>query len=811
LVPRRLLAAGAAAIVCAPSVLCAAVAAPAPVYRFRIPAQPAAEALIDFAVQSNVSIGGASICTGRSAALVGDYTIDDGLRRLLAGTDCRFHRVDSYTIRILSVPPPPTRTSVVKTEQPAIEPEPVAWVPELVVNATKRRAALDQLPYAVSALNGEDLRVAGAMDLDDVAVQLPSVSTTNLGPGRDKILLRGLSDGAFTGRTQSTVGIYLDDVPITYNAPDPDLHLGDLDAVEVLRGPQGTLYGGGSMSGIYRMVTRKPRLDQFSTSARGSGSLTQGGADSDQVEATVNLPIVPDRVAARAILYQDVYGGYLDDINLHQTNVDSSVRSGGRGSVLADIDPNWTFNAGIAVQSIRSNDTQYITPALGRLHRANEVREGSSNDFRQAVVSLENTGGWGQFRSTTSFVRHRFASRADASNALPLFGPAVSAVGSYDEPANVDMLVEDAVWTSPSAGRLQWLGGLYGSLTDETTDASVRANNPSGPAQVLYQEHRTDQLSEAAAYGEGTLSLTDALKLTVGARAFYNSVRTRSRVDDPQTGRARLFDGTAPGGGVSPKLALSYRLPGNQLIYASVEEGHRAGGFNTGGLIGMSFVTAPNAVGVRRKFGADELWNYEMGAKLSFLGDRLRFRNAVFYNIWRNIQTDQFMVSGLSYTANAGTGRDLGYEAEAVFQITRAWLVQANVVADQPVLVHGNPGFPARANLPGVPDLLVGARTEYRFGLPWGLRGLAGADARYVGRSQLTFDPRITAPMGGYVLAQLTAQISRDHWRLAAFISNPTNETGNTFSYGNPFNFQQVREVTPQRPRSLRLLLTADF
>jgi iron complex outermembrane receptor protein len=792
-----------------------ALAAGAPVYQFHIPAKPAAEALIDFAVQSNLSIGGASACPGRGVALIGAFTIDDGLTRLLSAAGCRFRRVARDTIRILP-PEAPARAPdprPIPVSAPAPVESPTNLVlGEVVVNATKRAAVVDQLPYAVSALSADDLKVAGAVDIDDVAAELPSVSTTNLGPGRDKILMRGLSDGVFTGRTQSTVGIYLDDVPITYNAPDPDIHLGDLDAVEILRGPQGTLYGGGSMSGIYRIVTRPPELDEQSASMRVSGGLTQGGAASDQVEGMANLPIVKDRIAGRLMLYQDVYGGYLDDINLHQNDVDRTVRTGGRGALRADLNPAWTLTLGAAIQSIRSDDTQYITPDLGRMHRANQVREGSSNDFSQAVATLEDNADWGSFRSTTSFVQHKFASRSDASDALPIFGPALSDVGAYDEPSKIDMLVEDAVWTSPNVGRLQWLGGVFASLTQETTDAFVHANSPTGgPAQLLYQEHRTDNLGEAAAYGDATFSFTDNLQATLGARAFINAVRTESDVQAPQSGQERLFSGDDPGSGVSPKVVLNYRLAADELVYASVEEGHRAGGFNTGGLIGTAFLTNAALPGVHQRFGADELWNYEAGSKLSFLGDRLRLRSAVFYAVWSNIQTDQFMTSGLSYTANAGEGHDLGFETEAVMRLTSAWLIQANALVDQPVLVRPAPGFIAGVNLPGVPDLLVGARTEYRFPLPANLTGLVSADARYIGRSQLTFNPLITAPMGGYVLAHLSAQVMSGRWRLAVFLSNPTNEAGNTFSYGNPFNFQQVREVTPQRPRSVRILLSADF
>lgn len=807
---RPALAAGSAFFILASALSSPALAAGPPAYQFRIPAKPLDEALIDFAVQSNLTIGGTATCAGDSNSLVGQYTVEDGLRRLLAGSNCRFRRIASDIIRIV----PAGRTAPVKDARPspAAEPPTLSVLPEVVVNATKRAATLDQLPYAISTVDAEALRVAGAVDIDDVAAQLASLSTTNLGPGRNKILLRGLSDGVFTGRTQSTVGVYLDDVPITYNAPDPDLHIGDLDSVEVLRGPQGTLYGGGSMSGIYRIVTRKPELDQMSGSARGSLGLTQGGGLSDQAEAMINLPLAKDRMAVRVLAYQDVQGGYIDDINLHQAQIDRTIRTGGRAYVRDDIDQTLNVTLGAAIQSIRSNDTQYISPSLGRLHRANLVREASSNDFGQAAAVVEKTGDWGTFRSSTSFVRHVFSSRSDATTALPLFSTAATGVGSYDEPSSIDMLVEDAVWTSPNAGRLQWLAGLFGSLTREETDAFVRANDQTGaPAQLLYQEHRSDHLDEAAAYGEASWSFTDALQLTVGARAFISRVTTRSTVNDPQTDRSRLFHGSSPASGVSPKLALSYRLRDRQLLYISIEEGHRAGGFNTGGLIGAEFVTPAGGAGLHRKFEADELWNFEAGSKLSFFGDRLRLRSAVFYNIWSNIQTDQFMSSGLSYTANAGDGRNIGFENEAMVRLTAAWTLQANALVDQPVLFRALPGFTAGVNLPGVPDVLAGGRTEYRFALPWGLSGLLAADARYVGRSFLTFTPNTMSPMGGYVLARLSAQVSSGRWRLAAFLSNPTNEAGNTFSYGNPFNFRQVREVTPQRPRSLRILLSAEF
>jgi iron complex outermembrane receptor protein len=788
--------------------------AASPTYDFHIQPKALSEALIDFAVQSNLSIGGVSTCAGASQGLSGRHTAEEALSILLDGSNCRFRRIAPDTIRILPVERAESRPIAVGRAAPLLPPEPVISpvLREVVVSATKRAAVVDRLPYAISAIDSEALQVAGAVDIDDVASQLASFSTTNLGPGRNKILLRGLSDGVFTGRTQSTVGVYLDDVPITYNAPDPDLHIGDLDKIEVLRGPQGTLYGGGALSGIYRIVTRKPELDETSGSFRGGVATTEAGGLSDQIEGTINAPLIKDHAAVRLMAYQDLEGGYIDNINLHQNHIDSTFRDGGRAYVREEVDPSLTLTLGGAYQAIHSNDTQYISPSLGRLHRANLVREASDNNFGHAEFVAEKFSSWGTFRSTTSWVRHDFSSVSDATNALPLFSTSASGVGSYDEPSRISMLVEDAVWTSPSTGRLQWLTGLFGSLTQEKTDAFVRANDLTGaPAQLLYQENRGDNRGAAAVYGEATWSFTDALQATLGARAFLNRVVTRSEVDDPQTARSRLFSGADNASGISPKVALSDRLTKRLFLYASVEEGHRSGGFNTGGLIGTVFQTNPSLPGVHRQFGADELWNYEVGAKLSLFGDRLRLRTAGFYNAWKNIQTDQFMVSGLSYTANAGDGRNIGLETEVQVRLTSAWSLQANALVDEPELLKPNPGFTAGVSLPGVPDLLAGARTEYRFALPWSLNGLVSADARYVGRSQLTFNPLIVAPMGGYVLASLSAQVSYKRWRLAAFLTNPTNETGNTFSYGNPFNFQQVREVTPQRPRSLRILLSAEF
>jgi iron complex outermembrane receptor protein len=779
-------------------------------HRFSIPPRSYADALIDLGLQANVSVLGTSACgPGGRAALAGRYTLEQALGRLLAGAPCRYRIVDARTVRILAAEP--TAPASARSESP----RPPSLVAEVVVTATKRPVALDRLPAGVSAISREQINATRAIDVGQTVGQLAGVLTTNLGPGRDKLLIRGLSDGAFTGRTRSTVGTYLDDAPLNYNAPDPDLRLVDIDRIEVVRGPQGALYGSGSIAGIYRIVTTKPDLQDAEYGGSASLSHTEGGDESHELDGYLSLPLIKDHLAVRLVAYQDVQGGYLDDVNLRVANVDQTHRDGGRLSVRVRFNDSWRLDALAATQHLRSNDSQYVLIGMGPStgpQRANRIREAHNNDFSYGGATLHGEFDWGSLTSSVSYVHHVFSSQFDASRALPdIFQDDTVDLGAYVESTRSNMLVQDLVLRSSTRGPLDWLLGVYAARTVQRNPSTLDIFLP-GSVSTAYREFRKDRLTEYAIYGEGSYDFGGGWSVTLGGRFFQTRAHTTADIDvSDQFGGPRSFDDARTFDGFSPKVSIQREFDNGDLLYALISEGYRPGGFNSSGF----FAIRAN----RTTFAPDRLRNYEVGVKLRRLDDRLRLRAAAYYNDWVNIQTDQYRQSGLAFTGNVGDARIVGLEAELAYEWRFGLSVQLNgLLSDAEVRNPNIPEFAVAVSneLPGVPNVSGGVLAIYQrpLGDRFTLR-LVG-EASYVGSTSLSFDSTIpTRPRtDNYLRAKLAAEITSEHWRLTAFVSNPFNAAGDTFAYGNPFSFTNVdgiRQATPQRPRTVGVRLAATF
>jgi iron complex outermembrane recepter protein len=766
--------------------------------RFAIPSKSYAEALIDLAVQANVSLLGASACgTGGQTALSGRYPLSDALARVLAGAPCTWRIVDARTVRIVPIAAPaPAKTPAA----PAVA--------ELLVTASRRSERPDSLPAGVSVITAEQLFATNAYDARATAGQLVGVLATNLGPGRDKLLMRGLSDGAFTGRARSTVSTYLDDAPLNYNAPDPDLRLVDVERVETVRGPQGALYGSGALAGVYRIVANKPDPDHFAAGASATGAFTDGGAPSYEGEGYVNAPL-SDRAAVRLVAYYDDQGGYLDNAALRLSNVDSTLRAGGRAALRLELSDSWTADLSLVGQHLSSRDTQYTTVP------AHQVREASDNDFAQASISLHGQLPGADLAATTSYVQHAYSSLYDATEVAASFD-AGAALGVYSEAARIHRLVQDVVLTSPSAGPVSWLVGAYGSTSMDRTPSALdivgsgtvvplAVAASQGRLVQAYNEERRDQLNEFAVYGETTWRFAPGWSLAAGARAFGSHLEVNANIAGAPPTLPRAVDATSSASGVSPKVSLQYEFANEALIYGLYSEGFRPGGINTTNFVGIK--------PARTTFEPDRLQNFELGAKGRFLDQRLVIRAAAFFDLWDNIQSDQYRTSGLAYTANVGDAHIKGLEGEAAYDWGSGLTVQANALYSAPKFTRVNPDFAGTlgSGLPGAPRWSGGLLARYERPLRGELKLRLVAEANYVGPARLTFDPTLSARTDPVVESELLADLVRGRLSGGLFVSNPTDASGNTFAYGNPFTFGQVRQVTPQRPRTVGVRVAAAF
>ena len=410
---------------------CATGALAAPLRAFDGPAQPLSRALLDFAVQANISIGldAAAGCRQTSHALKGRYTVSGALNHLLADSGCGYRLVDGDAVTIVRAAPTATPSIRRRVITPPRE-DPTAvisTVPEVVVTATRRGALTMGLPDSIGVISGARLAETRETGIADLAGQTPGLTVTNLGPGSDKAIIRGLSDGGLTGHGQSTVGIYLDDTRLTYNAPDPDLRLTDVDRVEVLQGPQGALYGSGSIAGVVHVVTRQPDLDQFSGEVTVSGSGTEHGLPSNAIEGVVNVPVAPGQLGLRAVAWREHDGGYIDDVALGRDGTNSTDRTGFRLTSTLNVGGDWSIELGIVGQTLKSADSQYSSAHYGAYQRGVLAQEPHSNDFDEIHLTVQGEVGLGAVKNTLSLVGHTIDTRYSAGVALPVFAPAVTA------------------------------------------------------------------------------------------------------------------------------------------------------------------------------------------------------------------------------------------------------------------------------------------------------------------------------------------------------------------------------------------------
>lgn len=752
------------------------------------------------AVATNISIGGLdpARCTGTPVALRGYLTPAEALQRLLSHSRCTVTVINATTYGLGARPPRPAPAR----KAPTLLPPPISEAPqEVTVLINRRPESTNSAASAISVVSASTIE-NGDYDLAHLAAQVPGMAVTNLGPGRDKILLRGISDSVLTGRTQSLVGLYIDDTPLTYNAPDPDLLLVDMARVEVMKGPQGAMYGQGSMSGVVRLVTNRPQLNTFATGAEAGLGLGQG-QPSNRGSIMLNLPLLRDRLAVRTVLYRDESGGFIKDPAAGRDATNSTTRTGSRLSGLLRLGNGFTLNGMVLSQQLRSDNSQYVTSAKKPYQRTTPVAEPHNNNLHDVSLDLQGPTPLGTLKVSFNRVRHHLLTGYDAQPLSRLISVANSGQVFYDEEQDIQLDTEEVSLISPSRGKFRWLTGLFHGFSEEHfTPHLVDLYTK----RVLYNEKRIDWLHDTALFAEASYDFTP--RWTLSGVLRYTGER---HVTESQINHVRLTNYKASGdvsghidaARTSYSLTLRYRPSPYLLWYAQAADGYRTGGFNTTTLARHAGPTA---------YRGDGLDSLESGLRLRSPDGRMRLNLAVFRIRWRNIQSDQLRATGLPITVNLGNGVNTGIELEGDWRVLKPFEVHAVAQLNDPRLDQPNPRY-ARDLNSGMPYI---AKRNFSLSGVWDKPWRGGtlentATVSYRSQSPLNYGPLYGARMSGYGTLDLSTAWILSKLRYEARLDNAANARSNSFAYGNPFTLNGSTQVTPLRPRTLWLSVGVGF
>lgn len=790
--------------------------------QYDVPRAPVARALADFARQSDISVIRPHLSgrDGKANAVRGSFTLAEGLDRLLKGTGFSFRILSPAAVKITRMTLP-SRTSDTPRRSDSFLP-PV--MEEIRVSATRRTDFADKLPYGMSVTSGTTLqRVFGGLD-NNALFGMIGLSSTNQGDSRNKLIIRGLSDGAFSGRTQALVSTYLDYTRMNYNAPEPGLKLIDLSSIEVLRGPQGTLYGSGSLGGIYRLVTNKPQFNSYQGKASTTYKITEDGAPSQDYTLMLNIPLAQDRMAIRGVAYYEKNGGYIDDIRLHLDNVNSSRIYGGRLAASLDPAPWLHLTAGFNFQHLMADDGNYYNGALGPLKRNNYTQEPRADILKQPYLTLEADLSWADLVSSISWLYRDLDNYYDGSFAVPKLSPLALTPSIFEDDRHIKTISSETHLNSGSGEPFEWLAGLFLSHRRETevTNLITRPisalGNGYGPNDLLFTENLGESLDEIAVFGEATYYVTPRLALTGGLRWFHYANSALSMLNDIGSGTVVRARGEQRKNGVVPKFTISYYASETRLYYLQIAEGYRLGGINLKG----PTVPGPPQEGEEKDgnlttFNSDRLLSVELGFKDRLADGKLHFTGAVFFTDWRNIQSDQFDAIGLPIIGNIGNGRVIGAEVEMAFRPTSSVQLHATATWNSSDLtkitrLFGKAlGAVRDGSLPGAPPFTLALSGQYEFALGQGIRGMIDLNYTYVGAAGLLFRAAAVRRSDAYHLGSARFELSRGVWRLTLFADNLFNSTANSFAFGNPFSLNEINQVTPLRPRSYGLRLSWSY
>ena len=690
-----------------------------------------------------------------------------------------------------------------------------AQLDSVVITSQKRTEYLQDVPISVNVIGARTLQNLGAQNFTDLISTVPSLSSFQTGPGRSQLIIRGITTGGITEddpQTQETVGLYVDESPISVNGFNPEYGLFDLQRVEVLRGPQGTLYGAGAMSGALKLVTRKPDLNTFGGSVEADVGRIRAGGTSNDERVVINVPLVANVLGVRASLFHDRFGGYIDNSTTGEKDLNHSNTEGGRVALRYQPSDRLTVDLSYFGQATRDGGRPIDE---GDYRRSYLSPEGSNSQYQLLNATVGLDLDFADLTSSSSYLKFDITNRRELDRTLQLFTQDLHA--PLADQTHLKDFTQELRLASKDNGPVKWLGGVYfnrrrrdyvnqfpvsGFDAELPAFASPQFGAP--PDNPFYGYDNVD-VTQSALFGEATLTM-GKFALTAGLRGFH-------WVEDFFLYSSGFFNGgiTTTGqrktttNGSTPKLNVTYRYDENELLYVQAAKGFRFGGINQ--IIPLNLcaseLAANNLAVPSGTYNPDSLWNYELGNKATLLDGRMTVNASVFLIRWKNIQASRSLNCGFSYRENAAGLTSKGVELETSIRPMRGLTLSLGGSYVDATLNQDVPDLAALKgdHAPFVPKVSISASGEYRFPLVPGWSGFAWAAYQHVGQRTTEFSPLLARyrAMDSYNVINTRAGVQQGPLEVSLYVKNLTNSGGVLRALAaTPFDAEGAYRITPR-------------
>jgi outer membrane receptor protein involved in Fe transport len=691
------------------------------------------------------------------------------------------------------------------------KPEDSTTLVEVVVTAQKRGEKLLDVPVPVTAVEGASLTRQNLVKLTDFSPRIPGLAVA--GPNVSQISLRGVNTGGATG---PTVAVTIDDVPVGTStrlaSPFVDIDPSELARLEVLRGPQGTLYGAASLGGLIKIVTKDADPNNFSGRVELGYNEVHEGRQGSSERASVNVPLWKDKLAVRLSAFRRDDPAYLDDVNpqVNSKDVNKSRTQGTRAAVFFQPIEPLTINISRLKQTVvGQNDGRvevngypttytpvrgYTTTNLGPSTSRTEVKLTQARvNYDFGFATLTSVSGWGKYSNftdsdlTTTFP---FVYNAVAGGPILPGSPAGSSVRLKDG-GGVDKFTQEVRLASNPGGKLEWLVGAFYTDEDSFADQNLQGFGPTGALlSDIVRFPIPASYKDKAVFADATYKFTDQFDVQVGGR--YGENKQTFRQDQiVNASAARFFGVTAVG---TPRhssedaftwlVSPRYKFNDDMMAYGRISTGFRAGGPN------LPVAGAPDT------FASDSVTNYEVGLKGYLFDRRVTIDTSLFDIEWKDVQLQNTAASNLTYLTNGGKARSRGLEVTGQWAPGSGWTISGNATYNVAELTQDIP-LPATGagvlgvkgtRLPFTPKFASNLGVEKSFAVFGDFKLTLGANWSHVGeRSSLLRSSvapvarRGAVYMPAYDVIDLNANLTDGDWDLSVYVRNLGSERGVRF------------------------------